>query len=317
MKKYFKKLSNDSMFKLVFSNKKYMSLLLEKILGRKIDDYSIINKIDNKEIDENNIIELLKQELVTRNINVKKKTVDLLVKRKNEIIDIEVNNIFDEDIRKRNFAYLSNIYSNILEHGQDYGEQPGCIQINICNNIEENYEYDNHCLLGENYKNKFIDNINFLVYDVAKYKKMLYTGNKKLIQKYSHIIMFDCDEEELELLGKYDFMVKEIGDMVKKYNEDNIFSFMTDEESYERLFRSQMKTATKKGYNQGLEKGFNQGIDKGFNQGISQGIEQGIEQGIAQNKLDIVFKMLKRKYPISDISEITGYSQDYLKSIKI
>ena len=138
----FKKLSNDSMFKLIFSNKKYMSWLLEKFLGKKFDNYSIINKIDNKEINENNIIELLKQELVTSNVHVRKKTVDLLVKRKNEIIDLEVNNIFDVNVKKRNFAYLSNIYSNILQHGQYYDEQPICIQINICNNIEENYEYE-------------------------------------------------------------------------------------------------------------------------------------------------------------------------------
>ena len=115
----FKKLLDDSMFKAVFSDKKYMSWLLERFLDRKIDDYMIINKVDNSEIDNKSVIQLIKQELVTRNMSVKKKTVDLLVKRKNEIIDLEVNNLFDEDIRKRNFAYLSNIYSNIFKHIQN------------------------------------------------------------------------------------------------------------------------------------------------------------------------------------------------------
>ena len=82
VKKEFKKLSDDSMFKAVFSDKKYMSWLLERFLGRRIDDYSIINKVDNKEVSNNDVLELIKQELVTRNINVKKKTVDLLVRRK-------------------------------------------------------------------------------------------------------------------------------------------------------------------------------------------------------------------------------------------
>ncbi len=293
----FKKLSNDSMFKLIFSNKKYMSWLLEKFLRKKFDDYSIINKIDNKEINENSIIELLKQELITSNVHVRKKTVDLLVKRKNEIIDLEVNNIFDINVKKRNFAYLSNIYSNILKHGQDYDEQPRCIQINICNNIEENYEYDNHCLLGENYNNKFIDNINFLVYDVAKYKKILYTGNKELIKEHAHIIIFDCNKEELELLGKYDEIVKEIGNMVKKYNEKNIFSFMTDQESYEKLQRAILKTAKKKAHEQGLE--------------------QGLEQGITQNKIKTACILLKENIPLDIISRTTGYTKEYLKSIQI
>lgn len=158
----FKKLSNDSMFKLVFVNKKYMNWLLERFLNKKIDDYKIINKIDNKEVSEENILELLMQELNQGNVHVKKKTVDLLIKKDDDIIDIEVNNIFDKNVRKRNYAYLSSIYSNSLKHGQNYDNQPRCTQINICNNIKEDYAYDKYCLLGENYNNKFVDNINFL-----------------------------------------------------------------------------------------------------------------------------------------------------------
>ena len=52
---HFKKLSDDSMFKAVFSDKKYMSWLLERFLGRKIDNYKIINKIDNKEVNNNDM----------------------------------------------------------------------------------------------------------------------------------------------------------------------------------------------------------------------------------------------------------------------
>ena len=149
-------------------------------------------------------------------------------------------------------------------------------------------------MLGENYNCKFIDNINFLVFDIVKYKNILHTGNKELINKYAHLIIFDCDEKELELLSSYNEMVKEIGTMIKEYNKkDNIFSFMTDQESYERLYRSQLKTAKDKARKEGLE------------------------QGLEQNKLDTVLKMLKKKYPLSEISDLTGYSQEYLKSIHI
>lgn len=84
----FKKLSNDRMSKLILSNKKYMSWFLERFLGRKINNYKIINKVNEKEINENDVFELLKQELITPNVHVKNKTVDLLVKTKNELIDI-------------------------------------------------------------------------------------------------------------------------------------------------------------------------------------------------------------------------------------
>ena len=275
-------------------------MFLERLLKRKIYDYKIINKINNKELNENDVLELLKQELQTNNVHTKNKTVDLLVKTPNEIIDFEVNNTFDENTKKRNFAYMSNIYSNSIKHGQSYKEQPRCTQINICNNIEEKYNYDNHCLLGEKYNNKFIDNINFLVYDVAKYKKILYTDNKKLINKYAHIIIFDCDEEELELLGKYNEMAKEIGKMIKEYNEENIYNFLMDPEDIEKLHQAQLETAEEKGIEKGIEKG----------------LEQGFEQGVEITKNETAISLLKEKIPIDVITRITGFNKDYLKSIQ-
>ena len=130
---------------------------------------------------------------------------------------------------------------------------------------------------------------------------MLYIDNNKLIKKYAHIIIFDCDEQELELLEEYDEMLKEIGDIVKKYNDDNIYNFMMDQESCEKLQRVILKTAKEEAHEQG------------YNEGIGQGIEQGIEQ----NKIDTAFKMLSKNYPISEISDMTGYSQEYLQSMRI
>ena len=163
----------------------------------------------------------------------------------------------------------------------------------IIENIESSYDYDNYCLLGENYSKKFINNVNFFVFDVAKYKKILYTGNKKLINKYAHIIIFDCDSDELDLIGKYCDMAKEIGDMIKEYNDDNIFNFMLDEESEQKLVEAQIDTAREEAF------------------------EDGISQGIEKNKIDIAYKMLEHNYPLSEISQLTGFSSDYLNSIKI
>ncbi len=302
--KKFKKLSNDKMSKLILSNKIYMTWFLERFLKRKINNYKIINKMDNKEINEKNIIELLNKELETSNVHVKNKTVDLLVKTENEIIDIEINNTFDKNVKKRNFAYMSHIYSNSLKHGQKFQDQPKCIQINICNKIKEKYDYDNHCLLGENYNNKFIDDINFLVFDIAKYKKILYTDNNKLINKYAHLIIFDCDEKELELLGKYNEMAKEIGNMIKEYNEENIYNFMMDEESYNKLYEAQLETAKEEGLEQGIE------------QGIERGLEQGLEQGIEITKNKTALSLLKENIPLDIISRATGFSEEYLQTIK-
>jgi len=100
----FKKLSNDGMMKLVLSHKDILKLFLERILKRKINKFDIRNGQDNKPINEEKIIELMKQELTKENINIKTKIVDLLVKIDNEIINIEYNNTYDEYTKMRNFA---------------------------------------------------------------------------------------------------------------------------------------------------------------------------------------------------------------------
>ena len=40
--------------------------------------------------------------------------------------------------------------------------------------------------------------------------------------------------------------------------------------------------------------------------GIAQGIQQGLQQGIQQQAIETARNMLKKKYPETDISEITG-----------
>lgn len=78
---------------------------------------------------------------------------------------------------------------------------------------------------------------------------------------------------------------------------DNIYNFMMDQESCEKLQRAILKTAKEEAHEQG------------YNEGMGQGIEQ--------NKIDTAFKMLSKNYPISEISDMTGYSQEYLQSMRI
>ncbi len=83
-----------------------MIWFLERILKRKIKNVDIFNGQDGQPITEQSIIELIKQELEKENINVKTKIVDMLIKINNEIFNIEYNNTYDEDTKKRDFAYI-------------------------------------------------------------------------------------------------------------------------------------------------------------------------------------------------------------------
>jgi hypothetical protein len=266
--------------------------------------------------------EYLMQEIKNQNIHVKKKNLDLLVKTKDEIIDIEYNNIFDEEIRKRNYAYLSSIYSNILKKTKKYKTMPKIIQINICSNISEDYDNDNYTLLGKKYNNILVNNVNFIVINVAKYKKLLYTNSEELIKKYAHIIMFDCNREELEKLSKYDDFVKEVKDMLDEYNsEEKMFSFLTDEESrrilMENIIEGRVERATEKAVKKATEKAVKEATEKAEIIGEKRGEKRGEKKGIKTGKLEIAKKMLQKSFPLKEIEELTGLKQSYLENIKI
>ena len=52
-----------------------------------------------------------------------------------------------------------------------------------------------------------------------------------------------------------------------------------------------------------------------YNKGVEEGIEQGIEKGKHDTCLNLAGNMLKSNYSIDSIMEITGLSEDEIKSL--
>ena len=156
------------------------------------------------------------------------------------------------------------------------------------------YKKEINHIKGDFYNKKFINNMNIYEFDVAEYKKILYTDNKKLIKENLHLIMFDCDNKELEILEEYDDMVKKIRKLVNKYNDDStIYQFLTTEEDQEKMNRTRILRAEQ------------------------HGIEQSIEQGREQTKIETAYSLLKENIPLDIISRATGYPEEYLQTFKI
>lgn len=221
--------------KILFSDKEILVWFLERILNKKINSIVIKDKKNNKDVDENYIINLVKQELVNNSRYVKSKIVDLLIRTDNEIIDIEYNNYFKEEEKRRNITY---------------------------------------------------------------YKKMLYNkGNKKLINKYKHLIMFDRNLEELKKLSEGDRIMEKIYNKVKEINdEDAIYNYMSIEEDDRKMLLTKLDNA--------MEKGIARGIDIGF------------ESGKIETLNDTALSLLKNDIPINIIKDVTGYSEEYIQSLK-
>ena len=65
----------------------------------------------------------------------------------------------------------------------------------------------------------------------------------------------------------------------------------------------------------GMERGMKEGLEEGKRKGIEQGKKEGLEQGKKERSKEIAIKMLKRKMPIEEISEITGLSDKEIKKL--
>ena len=95
---------NDKMFKNIMktdSGQRLLKGIIEETIKEKVEEMIILNP-----------------ELKVPNVLVKGRTVDLLIKNGHKRIFIEVNNIYNENIRRRNLSYMANQYSNDIMVGQ-------------------------------------------------------------------------------------------------------------------------------------------------------------------------------------------------------
>ena len=70
-----------------------------------------------------------------------------------------------------------------------------------------------------------------------------------------------------------------------------------------------------KGLAQGKEEGLAEGMEKGLAQGKEEGLAEGMEKGMNQKRLEIAKKMLAKGMDENTIMEITGLTQEQIRSI--
>ena len=70
-----------------------------------------------------------------------------------------------------------------------------------------------------------------------------------------------------------------------------------------------------KGLAEGMEKGLAQGMEKGLAEGMEKGLAQGMEKGMNRKGLEIAKKMLAKGMDETTITEMTGLSQEQIRSI--
>ena len=283
---------NDRAFKEVFmkeENKDLLIPLLELCLGVKINELEFLNLEDNVD-----------------NVKVKRKSYDLRVSTDIGRIIIEVNaNIYNYS-RMRQFSYISNEYSHIIQSGNSYDEEIDVIQINftygMMNKFEDKYKYlyDDKDLRIYEVRDKdgklFINNFKIYEFNMDYYMGLWYNDDKKMIDKYKFIIMMNLELSELSKLSNKDKVVNKYMEELERVNKDPKFiEYM----SYEEDQRKMINTIKNRAREEGIEKG----------------IEQGIEKGIVKTNIENAKKMIDEGIDISIVSKVTGLSIDEIEKM--
>ncbi len=276
-------LLNDHLFKKIFTEERYLKILL-------------LNLFDVK----TNNLKLLNPELVISNKNEKVGIVDLLLEIDNEYAILELQNINKHNFENRLIYYSSGIiYNHCLKRTEDYSKLKAIKVYTIMNYSLLNKKIHNIVNLTVN-GIKFTNKLQYRIFDLTKVD----ISNKK--SKYYEIVnMFKTDDLKKlkQIISKEE--LKEILITMEKYNQEE-----SEWRKMEDIYNMMMNE--KEDYSAAYE----DGVTTGFNKGISQGLRYGISQGEKQNSQKIIKNMLAEHLDINLISKCTNLSIEEIKALK-
>ncbi len=271
-------LTNDYLFKKVFSNKKFLKHLLFNFFDIKVDN-----------------IEYLNTYLIKSNRDGKVGIVDLLLNVDDEIVILELQNIDRHNFKERLLFYSSSVIANhCLKIGDNYNNLRGIKVYTIINYELFKYNIKNKVRLKV--QNKiFTKKLEYKIFDLTK----AYKSEKKT--RYSELVnLFKINDlEKLEKIIKSQLNL-EILEEIRNYNRNS--------EEYKKMEDIEMLMMNETEH-------YEDAYIDGFNIGNSQGIKQGISKGKNERNIEIAKKMIENNVEIAFISEITGLTKEQIVSL--
>ena len=272
-------LTNDYLFKKIFTEEKYLKILLLDLFDVKA-----------------NKIRYLNPELIKNNKVGKAGIVDILLEVDDEIVILELQNIDKHNFKERLLFYSSNVITNhCLKKGDNYSKLQGLkvyaiLNYNLTNKV--------NCVvdLKEDDNKVFIEKLEYKIFDITKIDK-----NDKNSKYYEIINLFKNDnlEKLKEIIKGEEY--QEILEKMKIYNQEK-----EEYQKMEDIYKMWMEE----------EENYDAAYEDGVNAGISQGKTLGITQGEKNKTIDIAKNMLNKNIDINLISEITNMSIKDINAIK-
>lgn len=290
-------LTNDYIFKRVFSKKGNEDLLidlLESILEIKIEKIEVIEEAEIDRI----------------NINDKVGVIDLKATiNNNTIVDIEIQLSDQHNMIMRSMFYTAGLYHTGLKAGEKYEANKKVIGINILKyNIFKWKKYHSKITMKEKELNiEVTDMIEIHFIELPKFLKSKNEGSKKLRQWMEFI----CNERE----GKIEMAVKENKKIAKAKEE---YEYLTGDEAVQRL--AFLRDKWERDHNSDIawerEEARKQGLNEGRKIGRKAGEKAGRIEGKSEERKKIIKEMLKKEFTEETIIEITKISKKELEKIK-
>ena len=277
--------------------KKFYTARYEPIFMRSVVKPNILKPL-LEYILEKEIIELqiLNPNLIQDTYKTRGQRLDLLVKTKDEIINVELNSNYNETIMIRNLHYVFKLASENTERGNKYKVDNKIVQINL-NFINSKYEKCEYLLYDKTHKIELTDYIKIYNIGIDKYIKNYYNNSKKFTKGEELIIMLDLEKKELEELSEKSEIVDNFKEDVIKANEDELIVNWISREEEQKQYEEVL-------------------YEKGLSQGKQQGLSEGIEKGLMKKSNEIAKKMLELNMDLETISKVTGLTIDEIKNFK-
>ena len=279
----------DSVFKAIFTSKdclNYTATLLGELLN-----------IDKNYLKNN--LKILNSEIPKTNIKEKRKTTDVLLSVKGNIINIEMNRKYYEGLLERNAMYYHAIYSSITKEGMKAKEYKKVIQINMDSFNKYIKPISKFVVMEE--ETHELENIGYEKYHInlLKIKEKYYNKEKmSYLEKLLLLIVIE-DKEELKEVAKGDNVMFEYMTKALEMNTEDALKYLVSEEFKEKD-----------------DEAVEQIIYNNYrNEGREEGLKEGIKQGIEQEKIAIVKNMLNTGLAFEEIEKYTGISKEEIENI--
>ena len=307
----------DRAFKRVFADENHLerlNLLLGVVLNKKV-----------------NVIRILNNELIGRSRKTRKRAVDLVCEVEDYgLCNIEVNSALKWS-RERNFGYLCRVigeddyldvsedeaddeeYTIYIDEADDEDDEgfENAIQINFNITDTNNKHYVKIGVFDEDDLNfRYTERLKIININVDYYKKLCYTKDENELSLFERVVgALGIDNlDALYKIAGNDSVLKEIGDAVKKYrNDDNIVYMYDAEKAMKRAYmydlRYEVKEAVKKAEEQ---------ITKDVTDRVTKEVTKEVTK---KTTLELAKRLKESGVSVDIIKNTTGLSQEQINKL--